>query len=77
MRVPVSWDKYYDEKYGKYNYSKDDYIDHTLGSGGKHSHTLPPMSINGICGENANISEETRPKNLALLFCIKAFDGKH
>lgn len=74
MRVPVSWDKYYDEKYGKYNYSKDDYIDHTLGSGGNHSHTLPPMSINGICGENANISEETRPKNLALLFCIKAFD---
>lgn len=74
MRTPVTWDKYYDEKYGKYNYSKDDYLDHTIGSGGSHSHTLPQITVEGICGENNRASEETRPKNVALLYCIKAFD---
>lgn len=74
MRTAVSWSKYYDEKYGKYNWRKDDYINHSLDSGGSHSHNLPQMSVESICGENTQVSNETRPKNLALLYCIKAFD---
>lgn len=72
VRTPVSWSKYYDEKYGKYNWSKDDYIDHTLGSGGSHSHTLPKITVEEVSDGNIRVSEETRPKNVALLFCIKA-----
>lgn len=74
MRMPVTWSKYHDEKYGKYNWYKDDYLSHSVESAGSHSHNLPKMSVDGVCGEKVFISEETRPKNLALLYCIKAFD---
>lgn len=46
---------------------------------GEHSHRLPSMSVKGvqaINGDNIKVDvKETRPKNVAMLFCIKAKNG--
>lgn len=55
------------------NDSHDDYW--TTSESGSHKHSLPnyyalqPVSLPG---ESINVSRETRPKNIALLYCIKA-----
>lgn len=39
-----------------------------------HEHELPRMEVQDVCGkkkEEVNVSKETRPKNIALLYCIK------
>lgn len=41
----------------------------------RHEHELPNMEVGEICGRKndiVNVSGETRPKNIALLYCIKA-----
>lgn len=46
---------------------------------GAHSHRLPNMSVKGVKAINGNQVKvnvmETRPKNVAMLFCIKAKSG--
>lgn len=75
IRNFVSYDKYYEENYGEYNCMKDYYNSLSVGCGA-HVHKLPPMSVKNPISSTYNdvgnhISTETRPKNIALMFCIK------
>lgn len=66
---------YYDNKYGKYKTLwPEDYDSYSVDNSGSHTHTLPSMSITDpeSCANGLVYPQnETRPKNMALMFCIK------
>lgn len=75
----ISFNNFLEKKYGKYyNYCKEYYNSYYSSSNGSHSHTIelpknivknPTSSTYGeVCD---HVSTETRPKNIALTFCIK------
>ena len=65
------WDTYYRYKY-EYKWSHEN--NYAVSRGGSHTHKLPTMTVtDAISCANGLVSpqNETRPKNIALMFCIK------
>lgn len=65
------WDTYYRYKY-EYKWSYEE--SYAISKGGSHTHVLPLMTVSdAISSANGLVypQNETRPKNVALMYCIK------
>lgn len=74
----VSFDEYYENNYGKFSSCKDYYNYSITGSSDTHAHTIElpkdliKNPLSSTYGDvSGHVSTETRPKNIALTFCIK------
>ncbi len=57
------------------DYNNSTNFSKSTNNNGKHNHTLPNIILGDVCSNRygkVKVSTETRPKNISLIFCIKA-----